>query len=161
LTQARGHEFSVSSCDSPLPVLGDATRLEQIVVNLVANAAKYTEPGGQIWLDLRPLGASAVISIRDTGIGISKEKLTPVFDLFVQDHRSRARSLGGLGVGLTLVKKLAEMHGGRVSADSDGHGKGSEFKVWIPLLSERCAAAETPGVERSAGAGLRVVVVDD
>jgi signal transduction histidine kinase len=136
LTRERGHTFLVSLCEHSLPILGDATRLEQIVLNLLGNAAKYTEPGGRIWLDLYPMEAGGLISIRDTGVGIANEMLARVFDLFVQEHRSQDRSLGGLGVGLALVKKLTEMHGGRVTVESGGPGKGSEFRVWIPLRSE-------------------------
>jgi PAS domain S-box-containing protein len=129
----RGQHLDLSVVPDVLPVMGDATRVEQIIVNLLTNAAKYTEAGGRIWLAAGQAGAEIIIRVRDTGIGIPPEKISEVFDLFVQGDRSLARSEGGLGIGLTLVKRLAELHGGSVTASSEGPGKGSEFVVRLPL----------------------------
>jgi signal transduction histidine kinase len=109
-------------------------RLEQVVANLLTNAAKYTEPGGHIRVSVRPEDGSAVLSVRDTGIGIDPEKLPRLFDLYEQLGVSEARSRGGLGIGLPLVKRLVEAHQGTVTARSEGPGKGSEFTVTFPLL---------------------------
>ena len=144
----------------------DPVRLAQVVGNLLDNAAKYTPPGGP---DLAERssgeGGEVVLRVRDTGIGIAPELLPRVFDLFVQVDRSLARSQGGLGIGLTLVKRLVEMHGGSVEAHSDGPGKGSEFIVRLPALAEASERADAP---RHAAAGRtrlrqprRVLVVDD
>jgi signal transduction histidine kinase len=129
----RRHRLEVA-CGTGLELEADPTRLEQIVVNLLTNAAKYTEPGGEIRLGAyRDDEASEiVIRVRDTGIGITPEQLPLVFELFVQGDRSLERAEGGLGIGLTLVRKLAEMHGGTALAHSDGLGRGSEFIVRLP-----------------------------
>lgn len=136
----RHHELSTSYKHGLLWVDGDPTRLEQVVSNLLNNAAKYTPPGGHIWLDAKsvndgvesPTHADVVISIRDTGSGIAAENLSKMFDLFVQGERSLARSEGGLGLGLTITKELTEMHGGYVTAHSEGLGRGSTFTVHLP-----------------------------
>jgi PAS domain S-box-containing protein len=141
----------------------DPVRLEQIIVNLLTNAAKYTDAGGQIALTARHEGADIVISVRDTGVGIPKDLLPRVFDLFVQGDRTAARSEGGLGIGLTLVKSLVEMHGGTVAAASEGPGRGSEFAVRLPALQKetRKTAPPTKSLPRVARQGSRVLVVDD
>jgi signal transduction histidine kinase len=132
----RRHRLDVS-CEPGLYLEADPTRLEQIVVNLLTNAAKYTEPGGEIRLtaardaDARQI----VIRVRDTGVGIPTDQLPRMFELFVQGDRSLERAEGGLGIGLTLVRKLAEMHGGTALAHSDGPGQGSEFIVRLPAAS--------------------------
>ena len=110
----------------------DPTRLEQVFVNLLTNAAKYTDSAGEIRVETRAEAEAAVISVSDNGIGISRELLPRIFDLFVQSDRSLDRSEGGLGIGLSLVKDLVEMHGGTVTATSEGIGKGSEFVVRLP-----------------------------
>jgi PAS domain S-box-containing protein len=133
LIAERGHLFDLSVMPGALPVIGDATRIEQIVVNLLTNAAKYTESGGNIWLTAGRSGAEIIIKVRDTGIGIPPEKIAEKFELFAQGDRSLARSEGGLGIGHTLVKRLTELHGGSVTAHSEGPGKGSEFVVRLPL----------------------------
>ena len=119
-------------------VVGDITRLEQVIGNILHNAAKYTPDGGQLTVTLATAvnGAEpeAVVRIEDTGIGISAEMLPRVFDLFTQADRSLAHSQGGLGIGLSLVRSLIELHGGRVAARSEGLGKGSEFAVYLPLI---------------------------
>jgi PAS domain S-box-containing protein len=145
LIRDRSHELNISSTPGTLPLEVDATRLEQIVVNLLTNAAKYTEPGGRIWLSAQQEGGEIVIRVRDTGMGIPPEKIPAMFELFVQGDRSLARSEGGLGIGLTLVKTLVEMHFGSVSASSAGPGKGSEFTVRLP--AGKRAAARPGGKE--------------
>jgi PAS domain S-box-containing protein len=127
------HAFSVSMPDEPMPLEGDCVRLTQVVSNLLNNAAKYTRQGGQIWLTVTRDHGEAVISVRDTGEGIPSTLLPQLFDIFTQAQRTLDRSQGGLGLGLTIVRKIVEMHGGRVAARSDGPGKGSEFIVRLPL----------------------------
>jgi signal transduction histidine kinase len=113
---------------------GDATRLAQVVANLLNNAAKYTEPGGRIWLAAELDGAHAVVRVRDNGIGIPPDRLAQIFEPFIQVDSSLERSQGGLGIGLTLVQRLLELHGGTVEARSDGLGHGSELVVRLPVL---------------------------
>ncbi|AMV40788.1 ATP-binding protein [Planctomyces sp. SH-PL62] len=145
-----------------LPLNVDAPRVAQIVLNLLSNASKYGEPGGRIWLTARPEGEAAVISVRDDGMGIPPDKLPEMFRLFAQGDRSLARSEGGLGIGLTIVMRLAEMHGGSVEARSDGPGEGSEFIVRLPLAraaASPCATSAPPSPPPSRAA--RILVVDD
>ena len=134
---SRRHELTLDLPPEPIKVIGDATRLEQVLANLLNNAAKYTPEGGRITVSAAQTqsGAApeAVVRIRDTGIGMSAEMLPRVFDLFTQADRSLAHSQGGLGIGLSLVRSLVELHGGRVMASSEGLGKGSEFSVYLPL----------------------------
>ena len=143
LIDERGHELTVSLPPQPIWLHADAARLEQIVVNLLINAAKYTEPGGHIWLSVEQEGNECVLRVRDTGIGIAPELLPRVFDLFTQAERSLARSQGGLGIGLALVQRLVEMHHGRVEAHST-LGQGSEFVVTLPVALS--SAAQVPSV---------------
>jgi PAS domain S-box-containing protein len=160
--QARGHELMVSLPTRPVRLEADATRLTQVVFNLLNNAAKYTEPGGRIWLTAEREGSEVVVRVRDTGVGIAPELLPRVFDLFTQGERTLDRSQGGLGLGLTLVRSLVEMHGGRVEAHSAGPGKGSEFVARLPALP--AAAAESPRApapQPPAARPVRVMVVDD
>jgi PAS domain S-box-containing protein len=163
LLEERKHELSVSLVNSGLQLEADPVRLEQILVNLLTNAAKYTDAGGCISLTVRRQGADIIIKLRDTGIGITPELLPRVFDLFVQGDRTMARSEGGLGIGLTLVQKLAEMHGGSVAAASEGPGKGSEFTVRLPAVDEPAARKPSPrgAPPRVAHQSSRVLVVDD
>ena len=121
-----------------------------MLANLLNNAAKYTEEGGRIWLTVTREGAEAVLRVRDTGVGIPADMLSSVFDLFTQVDRSLDRSQGGLGIGLTLVRRLVEMHGGSVRAYSEGPTRGSEFVVRLPALPETKPAA---GEGRSQAAG--------
>jgi signal transduction histidine kinase len=128
----RRHELRVSLPSAPLPLDADVTRLEQVVGNLLRNAARYTQPGGRIDLAVRAEGREAVLLVRDTGTGISAELLPRIFDLFIQGEQGLDRTGSGLGIGLTLVRSLVEMHGGRVTVRSE-EGKGSEFEVRLPL----------------------------
>jgi PAS domain S-box-containing protein len=161
--QARLHRVQISLPGEPMPVFGDETRLAQVVANLLNNAAKYTPEGGHIQLQLERSGSDAVLRVRDNGIGIAADLLPKVFDLFSQAERSLARSEGGMGIGLTLVRRLVELHGGQVEAFSAGTGCGSEFVVRLPLI-ERCVprpAATACAAAQDGIAPLRVLVVDD
>ena len=159
LIEGARHTLTVDVPDEPIVVTADAVRLAQIVSNLLNNAAKYTDAGGSITLSVRVDGPHAAIAVRDTGSGISADALPRVFDMFVQeDHRPK----GGLGIGLTLVRSLVEMHGGRVEARSDGPGKGSEFVVRLPLSASAPVEAEQGILPlRKPRRMARVLVVDD
>jgi len=162
LIDARKHGLSVSvPPDAQLEA--DPTRLAQVLANLLNNAAKYTEEGGHIRLTAARDANEVVLSVQDNGTGIDPEVLPQVFDLFVQAGPSLGRSEGGLGIGLTLVKSLVEMHGGSVSAASEGPGRGSEFVVRLPvgLETARAAAGATPVLGGGEVARRRVLVVDD
>jgi two-component system CheB/CheR fusion protein len=158
----RGITLEVHLEDAPLDVLGDEARLLQIHMNLLSNATKYTPRGGHVLVEVRRDGAQAVVRVKDDGAGISAEMIGHVFDLFVQSRRTLDRADGGLGVGLTLVKALVEMHGGTVTARSDGDAKGSEFVIRLPLATTR-EAQETPRAPRSLRLkpGARIVVIED
>jgi PAS domain S-box-containing protein len=159
-----GHQLEVSMPDETLEVIADATRLAQVVSNLLNNAAKYTPYGGHIALSTRREGDRAVISVADTGIGIEREALPAVFEMFTQVGRNRDRSQGGLGIGLALVRRLVELHGGSVTAVSPGLGEGSTFTVRLPLAQAPAAGATAAGPATGSdanGRGLRVLVVDD
>jgi PAS domain S-box-containing protein len=162
LIRSRSHTLSVAA-EAGVCVRGDAVRLEQVLVNLVTNAAKFTRPGGRIDLELHAEAEQAVFRVRDTGTGIHPELLPRIFDLFVQDERSLDRTLGGLGIGLTIVKRLVEMHGGTIQASSPGLEHGSEFVVRLPVATSAALpdrVVRAPDAEVSA-AGARVLVVDD
>ncbi len=162
LIEAARHGLTVSLPPGPVPLEADPVRLAQVVANLLNNAAKYTEECGQIWLAARRDGGAAVVSVRDSGVGIRADVLPRVFDLFAQADGTLQRAQGGLGIGLTLVKRLVEMHGGTVTAHSEGPGKGSEFVVRLPLAGEaRPAAAAPQAGEPPAAAARRILVVDD
>ena len=165
MVDARRQQLSLRLPQTTLWVQGDHTRLVQILANLLNNAAKYTEEGGQISVEVRDEGGVGVVSVRDNGIGLSPDLLPQVFDLFTQATRSLDRSQGGLGVGLTLVRRLVDLHGGSVEAVSDGPGRGSEFIVRLPLITLD-EADESPAdpVPHPASLGerrLRVLVVED
>src|SRR6185295_16622624 len=135
LAEAKQQRLHAELAAEPLPLDGDATRLEQVLSNLLRNAVKFTGPGGAIEVSARRDGnAEAVVLVRDDGIGIAPDLLPRVFDLFAQGEQPLDRSGAGLGIGLTLVRSLVEMHGGRVYARSDGPGKGSELEVRLPLV---------------------------
>jgi CheY-like chemotaxis protein/two-component sensor histidine kinase len=159
----RKHEFSMSLPTEHIWVEADATRLEQIVVNLLNNAAKYTDPGGLIRLSVTSAGGEAILKVRDNGLGMSPEMLPRIFDLFTQVDHTLSRSHGGLGVGLALVRTLVEMHDGRVQAYSAGLNEGSEFTVILPVLSTVPEHVPQAVLERArpTGPSLRVLVVED
>ncbi len=161
--EARRQVLDVQTCSEHLLVEGDLVRISQIILNLLSNAIKYTPDGGRIAVSVAREGDWAVLQVKDTGIGIVPGLLPKVFDLFVQGERSLARTEGGLGIGLTIVRRLVVLHGGTVTARSDGPGKGSEFSVLLPALSQkqcRNEAAPTwqPG---KAATRRRVLIVDD
>jgi PAS domain S-box-containing protein len=164
LMEARQHQLTLSIAPGPMRLLADATRMEQVLVNLLTNAAKYTDPHGHITLSAHHDG-KIILRVKDTGVGISSELLPHIFDLFTQAERSIDRSQDGLGIGLTLVKRLVEMHGGTVAATSDGPGKGSEFIIELPTVADAAEERPAPQPRRRrqehAPAGLRVLVVDD
>jgi two-component system, chemotaxis family, CheB/CheR fusion protein len=158
--EAQGIHFSAEIEPGPLYLDGDPARLQQIQANLLSNAAKYTRRGGHVVLQAVREEGAAVIRVRDDGVGIPREMLESIFDLFVQSNRTLDRAAGGLGVGLTLVRSLVTMHGGTVTVHSAGEGKGSEFVVRLPLAPGAVAAAPLPVVPPS-GARTKVVVVED
>ncbi|MDQ3033940.1 MAG: PAS domain-containing protein [Myxococcota bacterium] len=161
LMESREVGLSIDLGMTPLYVEGDPARLQQIQVNLLNNAAKYTQRGGSVQLEARAVDREAVVVVRDDGAGIPDHMLDRVFELFVQSERTLDRADGGLGVGLTLVRSLVEMHGGTVTVQSEGDGKGSEFVVRLPLL-EGVIAIEPEDRPRAAlGRGARVAVVED
>jgi signal transduction histidine kinase len=163
LVESRQHELTVSLPTPPVRLLADPTRLEQILSNLLNNAARYTPEGGRIWLTAAKEDGDAVVRVRDTGIGIPPEMLSGIFGLFAQVERPQERVEGGLGIGLSLVKSLTEMHGGKVEAHSAGPGRGSEFVVRWPLpTDETSVSGKTPPEEALATErALRVLLVDD
>ena len=160
LINAKAQTISVTLPEAPVFVDTDPTRLTQILSNLLNNAAKYTHAGGRIAVSCRRDGEHAVVSVRDNGVGIPREMLSRIFELFAQAEPLTARTQGGLGIGLTLVRSLVEMHGGTVVARSAGRGTGSEFEVRLPAV-----AAPKADAERSADAGptrsRRVLIVED
>jgi len=161
LIEAAVHKLSLTIPSEPLTVEGDPVRLTQVVANLLNNSAKYADTGGQIWLTARRDGDGVAISVRDTGAGIPPEMLSRVFDLFAQVDGHSGRAQGGLGIGLTLVKSLVEMHGGSVRAFSEGIGCGSEFIVRLPLTASHAAGRSTSKSRSPVLAARRVLVVDD
>lgn len=163
LLNSRGHRLEVDLPAEPLRVHGDLTRLAQAVGNLLNNAAKYTENGGRVRLTVQQEGTEVAVRVQDTGVGIAAEMLPRLFDLFTQADQTIDRAQGGLGIGLALVRRLVEMHGGRVLAFSPGLGQGSEFVLFLPLLSDAPASKtpEPPGKTSPSGARLRILVVDD
>ena len=134
LIDAASLQLAISLPQEPLMLYGDPVRLSQIFANLLNNAAKYTNAGGQVWFSARQDGDEVVVSIRDTGIGIPADVLPKIFDMFMQVDRATNRTQGGLGIGLTLVRSLIELHEGSISAHSSGIGQGSEFVVRLPLV---------------------------
>lgn len=179
LFEQRAHAVSVSACSEPVWAHADPTRLEEILVNLLNNAAKYTPDGGRIAVacELRREGGNnyAMVRVRDNGVGMEESLLPRVFDLFTQGDRSLDRSWGGLGIGLSLAHRLTTMHGGTIEAHSAGPGKGSEFTVKLPLVTapkaQLASKGQSPnteepwpngnGKERVKSTALRVLVVDD
>jgi len=157
-----GHELDVRLPPEPLYVQADVTRLAQIISNLLNNAAKYTPRGGRITLSARPEGEAICIEVADSGVGIAKELLPQIFDMFVQGDHSLERTQDGLGIGLTLVSRLVQMHGGTVEAYSEGPGKGSRFCVRLPLAArETASSGPAPRPELPPVPRRRVLIVDD
>jgi CheY-like chemotaxis protein/nitrogen-specific signal transduction histidine kinase len=163
LIEQYGHTFSMTLAPTPIYVDADPVRLAQVFSNLLNNAAKYTEPGGRITLSAAPQGGEAVVRVKDNGLGIPAEAQPRIFEMFSQVEGNMARAQGGLGIGLTLVRRLTELHGGRVEVMSDGPGRGSEFTVHIPILKE--PRYSLTGVQDSItaviGVKWRILVVDD
>jgi PAS domain S-box-containing protein len=166
LIEDHHHELSISLPAEPIQLYADTARLEQVIVNLLTNAAKYTDDGGQIWLAVEQQNNECVLRVRDTGVGITSALLPHIFDLFTQADRSLDRSQGGLGIGLALVQRLVELHGGKVEAYSVV-GQGSEFVVRLPVIPTESPPARisttTPPAERAEFtlSPLRILVVDD
>jgi len=163
LIEKHGHRLVLEAMPAPALVVGDRKRLVQVMTNLLSNAAKYTLEGGRIEVRLATRGALIDLTIRDDGIGMSPELIASAFDLFSQGTRGLDRSQGGLGIGLALVRSLLKLHGGEVTAASDGPGCGSTFRVTLPLSSRAAAAAPAIGTDAPQGnpAALRIGVVDD
>jgi signal transduction histidine kinase/ActR/RegA family two-component response regulator len=158
---AHGHHLHISIVDQPIEVFGDAMRLSQMVVNILNNAAKYTPDGGDIWLTAASVSNRAEIRVRDNGRGIERGSIDRVFDLFMQVDPSTGSALGGLGVGLALVRRIVELHGGHVHAISEGLGKGSEFIVRLPVSGARMVHEEVEIPAPEDFRPLRILVVDD
>jgi PAS domain S-box-containing protein len=165
LIESRHHTLTVVDPESELLVRADPVRLEQVLGNLLNNAAKYTDPGGQIHMSAEQIAGEAVIRVRDSGVGIEPLMIPRVFDLFVQAERRTELSAGGVGIGLSVVKKLVELHGGHVEAISAGAGRGSEFIVGLPAVERKPGERVTTDVPARpsplAQAPLRVLLVDD
>ncbi len=163
LIQQCGHELTVSLPPQPVHLDADPIPDRSGLVNLLNNAAKYTKRGGHIWLTAERQGSDAVVSVRDNGIGIPGDMLSRIFEMFTQVDQSREQSQGGLGIGLTLVRRLVEMHDGSIEARSNAPGTGSEFVVRLPVHLQphrnRCRGVDGPRVP--ALSGFRILVVDD
>lgn len=163
LIEASRHQLQLELDEQPLPLMADPTRLAQVLGNLLNNAAKYTPTGGHITLRAVRDGQQALIEVQDSGVGIPVESLSSVFDMFTQVGQNMGRAQGGLGIGLSLVRRLAELHGGNATAASPGAGLGSTFTVRLPLLATATAAPAIPAAPGIAASShrFRVLVVDD
>jgi signal transduction histidine kinase len=161
MVDERRHRLELVLPAEPLWLEADPLRLGQVLVNLLANAVKYTPPGGQLRVQAAREGEEAVLHVRDNGIGISRDNLGRIFDLFAQGERVPGHDREGLGIGLHLVRRLVELHGGRVAAASDGPGNGSEFTVRLPLRPAAAAEAAPPAAPAAPHRPLRVLIVDD
>jgi signal transduction histidine kinase len=163
LIEQRRHQLALDVAPYGLPVMADPGRLAQVLSNLLANAAKYTEPGGQLAVRARRDGEQVVVEVEDNGIGISADMLGPVFERFMQERQALSRSQGGLGLGLAIARSMMELHGGSVKAHSGGIGCGSTFTVRMPLLQQAAdqAASVAPPLYEVAQGGLSIMVVDD
>jgi PAS domain S-box-containing protein len=157
-----GHELTIRMPQEPLELDADPVRLAQVFMNLLNNAAKYTKRSGHIWLAADREGSDAVVSVRDNGIGIPSDMRSRIFEMFTQVDRSRDRSQGGLGIGLTLVRRLVDLHDGTIEARSDGTDQGSEFVVRLPIIQPPLESPPTSDGPRAAAlSGSRILVVDD
>ena len=163
LIDANGHRLHVEMPEEPVILEADGVRLVQVFANLLSNATKYTDPGGEIWVSARGDRDRVRVSVRDTGVGISSDVLPRIFDLFIQGDHAPRQPRASLGIGLTIVRHLVEMHGGTVSARSAGLRRGSEFVVTLPVLAgtPNMDYAETPATRRGQLAGHQMLVVDD
>jgi PAS domain S-box-containing protein len=163
LIAARTHDFSVSLPTEPIWVEADPARMEQVVINLLNNAAKYTDPGGLIRITISQQGTEALIKVRDNGVGITPEQLPHIFELFTQVDGTLGRSYGGLGIGLALASSLVELHEGRLQASSAGLGKGCEFTIKLPVVSAPAhnVARTVLAPDQQVAQSLRVLVVED
>jgi PAS domain S-box-containing protein len=161
LADSLGHEIAVDAPAEPVWVHADSVRLAQVFGNLLNNACKYTNAGGRISVAVRRDAAEAVVSVADTGTGIPPDQLDAIFDMFTQVARTSDRVPGGMGIGLALVKRLVQMHGGSITATSAGHGRGSEFVVRLPLAAAPQVEAVVPAAAAPTAQKLRVLVVDD
>jgi len=164
--QQHRHSLTLALGNGPMMVDGDAGRLNQVVTNLLENAVKYTEPGGQITLSLEQVGDEAVLTVRDNGVGIPPALLGAIFEPFTQGGAGTDRGGGGLGLGLSVVRRVVELHGGRVEARSGGPGAGSQFVVWLPITSRNARPALPPAsrgqtAPSAASQRRKVLVVDD
>jgi CheY-like chemotaxis protein len=163
--ELREHLLHVSLPKGPVLASGDQMRLSQAILNLLNNAAKYTPARGEIWLELTALDGRAVIKVRDTGVGIRPEMQYRIFDLFAQDRETLPLANGGLGVGLALVRRVIDMHGGRVDVQSEGRDHGSEFVIQLPLQTagaeDPCAAAKADNLLESALPRRKILIADD
>ena len=160
LIDAAGHDLTIDLPDEPIYLNADRTRLAQVFGNLLNNSCKYTKPNGTISLSAKRLDSEVLVTVRDNGAGIPQDKLERIFDMFMQVDRSAERSQSGLGIGLTLVKRLTEMHGGSIEANSGGAGEGSEFVVRLPVLS-RPTFAPQPAPKAEVETQRRILIVDD
>lgn len=162
LLDSAGQELIVDLPGEPIFLNADRARLAQVFGNLLNNSSKYTRPKGSISLSAKRDGEEVVVSVKDNGAGIPPDKLDSIFDMFMQIDGTAERSQGGLGIGLTLVKRLAEMHGGSIKAQSDGDGQGSEFIVRLPVLNKSTVGSQArPDVTRQSPSQRRIVIVDD
>jgi PAS domain S-box-containing protein len=161
LLEARRQALAVSLPDEPLALEGDAVRLVQALTNVLSNAAKFSEPGGRVALLVRREGGEGVVEVRDAGIGIAPEELPRLFDLFYQSRDAREHAMGGLGIGLALVRQIVELHGGRVAAASPGRGQGSVFTLRLPLAPVPARAAAARPAPPPPAAPARILVADD
>jgi CheY-like chemotaxis protein/two-component sensor histidine kinase len=162
LIEAGGHELAVMLSAQPFPLDADHTRLTQVFANLISNSARYTPSSGRIQVRAGAQDETLVVTVSDTGIGIPKEMLTRVFDLFAQADEPTVQSQGGLGIGLALVRRLVQMHNGSISAESPGAGGGCTFTVRLPLASMPAASdSSSSGQSTPAAKRRRILVVDD
>jgi len=162
LIEESGHELTVSLPSEPIPLEADPIRLTQVFINLLNNAAKYTKRGGHIRFSAEREGSDAIVSVRDDGIGITAEMLSRIFEMFTQVDRSSEHSQGGLGIGLSLVRRLLDLHDGTIEARSDGLNQGSEFVVRLPMIAPALEPTlKTEGPKPAALSGSRILIVDD